>query len=75
MINRYKAVNMNKFRFGRRANKQYIGFGILDTDKNAFISIDGVDPYVLSRKRYFETILHPEILRKFDLVSYAAKSF
>lgn len=46
-----KAVNMKNYRFGKLQNIQYIGFGIIDTETNSFVSYDGFEPYVLERKK------------------------
>lgn len=44
------AVNMKNYKFGKSANIMYKGFGILDTETDSFISLDGFHPYTLDRK-------------------------
>lgn len=52
-----KAVNMKNYRFGRRANISYSGFGMLDTDSDTFVSFNGVTPYVLTIKKTIEACI------------------
>lgn len=46
-----KAVNMKGYRFGKNANIEYNGFGMLDTSTGTFVSHDGRRPYTFSLKR------------------------
>ena len=67
-----KAVNMKNYRFGKYANKWYIGFGILDEETNTFASFDGKHPYVLPRKKIIQSCIDagwPETLQR---VGYTA---
>ena len=62
-----KAVNMEKYRFGKLGNKEYIGFGMLDTETNTFISLDGFNPYVLRKKRIIQSCIDagwPETMQR-----------
>lgn len=62
-----KAVNMKNYRFGKLSNKRYIGFGMLDTESNTFVSFDGITPYVLSSKKYIQSCIDgnwPETLKR-----------
>lgn len=52
-----KAVNMKNYRFGKLANAFYTGFGMLDTDTEKFVSLDGIHPYVLGRKKVIQSII------------------
>lgn len=52
-----KAVNMKNYRFGKLANRVYNGFGMLDTETNTFVSFDGVNPYVLTTKKYIQSCI------------------
>lgn len=55
-----KAVNMKNYRFGKLQNIQYVGFGILDTENNSFVSYDGFKPYVLDRKNIIQSVIDAE---------------
>lgn len=62
-----KAVNMKNYRFGKLANRAYIGFGMLDTETNTFCSFDGVNPYVLEKKKIIQSCIDagwPETLKR-----------
>ncbi len=62
-----KAVNMKKYRFGKLANRQYIGFGMLDTEANEFFSFDGQNPYVLTTKKIIQSCIDagwPETMKR-----------
>lgn len=52
-----KAVNMKSYKFGKRANIMYSGFGMLDTETNTFVSFDGVTPYVLTTKKIIQSCI------------------
>ena len=52
-----KAVNMKNYKFGKLANIEYIGFGMLDTETNTFVSYDGFKPYVLERKKMIQSCI------------------
>ena len=52
-----KAVNMKGYRFGKLANIEYKGFGMLDTETNTFVSFDGVRPYVLTTKKIIQSCI------------------
>ncbi len=52
-----KAVNMNKYRFGKLANISYKGFGMYDTESDTFVSYDGIVPYVLTTKKMIESCI------------------
>lgn len=52
-----KAVNMKNYRFGKNANRYYVGFGMLDTETNTFVSFDGIHPYVLGTKKIIESCI------------------
>lgn len=55
-----KAVNMKNFRFGKAGNVRYVGFGMLDTETNDFVSFDGCTPYVLKTKKLIESCIAAE---------------
>lgn len=62
-----KAVNMKSYKFGKRANIMYSGFGMLDTETNTFVSFDGVTPYVLTTKKIIQSCIDarwPETLKR-----------
>lgn len=52
-----KAVNMKTFRFGKLGNSYYIGFGMYDTDTEKFLSLDGIQPYVLRTKKTIQSCI------------------
>ena len=52
-----KAINMKNFRFGKLGNRQYIGFGMYDTDTEMFLSLDGIHPYVLRTKKIIQSCI------------------
>lgn len=66
-----KAVNMKNYRFGKSANKYYIGFGMLDTDTNTFVSFDGCTPYVLSTKKYIQSCIDGDWAKSMYRVAHA----
>ncbi len=55
-----KAVNVKNYRFGKRGNTAYIGFAMLDTDTDTFVSLDGIKPYVLTTKKLVESCIIAE---------------
>ena len=62
-----KAINMKNFRFGKLGNQQYIGFGMYDTDTEMFLSLDGVQPYVLRTKKIIQSCIDggwPETMKQ-----------
>lgn len=62
-----KAVNMEKYRFGKLGNKGYVGFGMLDTKTDTFVSLDGFNPYVLRKKRIIQLCIdecQPETMKR-----------
>ncbi len=66
-----KAVNMKNYRFGKLANKQYIGFGMLDTKTNEFLSFDGQNPYVLTTKKIIQSCIDAEWPETMKRVTHA----
>lgn len=48
MMNELFAVNMKNYKFG---NKSYSGFGIFDERTFSFVSVDGKNPYTVSKKK------------------------
>lgn len=62
-----KAVNMKNYRFGKKANIAYKGFGMLDTETDTFVSFDGINPYVLATKKVIQGCIDgnwPETLKR-----------
>lgn len=45
---------MKKYRFGKNSNIEYIGFGMIDTETDKFLSLDGFKPYVLATKKIIQ---------------------
>lgn len=53
-----KAVNMKNYKFKRGSyTVWYVGFGILDTETNEFLSMDGKNPYVLNTKKIVQSCI------------------
>ena len=52
-----KAVNMKNYRFGELKNIMFVGFGIIDTQTNEFVSLDGNTPYVLDTKKIVQSVI------------------
>lgn len=52
-----KAVNMKNYRFGKLGNIYYKGIGMLDTESNTFLSMNGKDPYVLTTKKVIQSCI------------------
>jgi hypothetical protein len=67
-----KAVNMKSYRFGKHANLQYIGFGILDEATNTFASFDGKNPYVLPIKKTIQSCIDAGWTDSLKWVKYTA---
>lgn len=66
-----KAVNMKNYRFGKNANQYYIGFGMLDTETNTFVSLDGIHPYVLGTKKIIEACIAGDWAATLERVAHA----
>ena len=53
-----KSVNMKSYTFGNdKVRKSFKGYGMYDEKKNAFLSVDGRNPYVVSQKRTADKVL------------------
>lgn len=66
-----KAVNMKNYRFGKLGNIRYTGFGILDTESNEFLSFNGKDPYVLTKKKVIQSCIDAEWYTTMKRVTHA----
>ena len=66
-----KAVNMKGYRFGKLANIEYKGFGMLDIETNTFVSFDGVKPYVLTTKKFVQSCIDAEWPKTLERVNHA----
>lgn len=65
-----KAVNMKNYKFGKLGNTYYEGFGILDTETNSFVSLDGIHPYVLAKKSIIQICIDDNLLGETKRVAY-----
>lgn len=66
-----KAVNMKNYRFGKMANRMYIGFGILDTETDEFVSHNGKDPFVLTTKKHVQSCIDADWPATLQRVAHA----
>lgn len=53
-----KAVNMKNYKFGKLANIQYKGFGMLDTETDTFVSFTGFEPCVYRTKKLVQEFIN-----------------